>query len=244
LYRFFITFSYDGTKYHGWQIQPNSISVQEILQRSLSIILRRKVEVVGAGRTDSGVHARMMVAHFDDNNDSLDCSQLVYKMNRILPPDISISSVKKVNSDMHARFSAISRTYHYYVHMQKSPFARMYSCEMHFPLDFVKMNEAARVLMEYNDFGAFCKSHTDVKTTICHLTTAQWISIDENHWYFEITANRFLRNMVRAIVGTLIDIGRGRISIDDLRSIIEGKKRSDAGESMPAKALFLEDIKY
>lgn len=244
MHRYFITFSYDGTRYHGWQIQPNGISVQEVLQQALTTILRQDIEVVGAGRTDAGVHARMMVAHFEINNPLPDSAQLTFKLNRLLPPDISVSDISEVDEEMHARFSATSRTYHYYIHKNKCPFARMYSYEIHYPLDFQKMNEAAKMLMEYDDFGAFCKSHTDVKTTICHITASQWIKEDENHWYFEITANRFLRNMVRAIVGTLIDIGRGRISSDDLRNIIIGKKRSDAGESMPAKALFLEHIEY
>ncbi len=241
--RYFITFSYDGTNYHGWQIQPNGNSVQEELQKALSTLLREDMTVVGAGRTDTGVHARMMVAHFETDN-NIDCKQITYKLNRLLPRDIAVKNIKPVADDMHARFSATSRTYHYYVHTDKNPFCYMYSCQLHYELDFDAMNEAAVVLMEYKDFGAFCKSHTDVKTTLCDVTAARWIEKTDGCWYFEITANRFLRNMVRAVVGTLIEVGRHRISIDDFRKIIEGKKRTEAGESMPAQALFLEDIKY
>ena len=182
-------FGYDGTAYHGWQIQPNGNSVQAELQRCLSTLLREEITVTGAGRTDAGVHARKMVAHFDTEQ-TIDCKQLAYKLNRILPNDIAVTEVKEVASDLHARFSAIARTYHYYIHTQKDPFLRNSSCELHYALDFDKMNEAAAKLLTYSDFGAFCKSHTDVKR------------------------------------------------------IIEGKKRTDAGESMPAHALFLEDVSY
>lgn len=241
--RFFITLSYDGTRFHGWQIQPNGISVQGELQRGLSLLLRQEIVVTGAGRTDAGVHASMMVAHFDYEGE-LDCRQLAYKLNKLLPQDIAIQKVEQVSDDLHARFSATSRTYYYYIHTEKSPFERHYSCELHYPLDFSKMNEAARILMEYEDFGAFCKSHADVKTTLCHVTKAEWHQNSPSTWYFEITANRFLRNMVRAVVGTLIEVGRGRMSIDDFRKVIEGKRRTEAGESMPGNALFLVNITF
>jgi tRNA pseudouridine38-40 synthase len=241
--RYFITFSYDGTRYHGWQIQPHDHSVQEELQRALSVLLRREVEIVGAGRTDAGVHARMMVAHFDWDT-LLDTVQLTYRLNRILPDDIAIQQVELVSDDLHARFSATRRTYHYYVHTVKDPFARHYSCELHYPLDFELMNQAAHVLLDYKDFGAFCKSHTDVKTTICQLFAAEWHQTSPAHWYFEISANRFLRNMVRAVVGTLIEVGRHRLTLEQFREVIESKRRTNAGESMPAQALFLEDIQY
>ena len=241
--RYFITFSYDGTRYHGWQIQPNGDSVQERLEWALSTLLRREVNVTGAGRTDAGVHARVMVAHFDFD-EAIDCQQLCYKLNRLLPFDIAVQEVKQVSDDMHARFSATSRTYHYYIHTKKDPFRRAYSCEIHFPLDFALMNEAGKILTTYEDFGAFCKSHTDVKTTICHVTEARWVQTSETAWYFRITANRFLRNMVRAVVGTLIDVGRGKLSIEEFRKVIEGKRRTEAGESMPGNALFLEDVRY
>ena len=242
--RFFITLSYDGTRYHGWQVQPNGPSVQEKLQWALSTILRQDIQVTGAGRTDAGVHARMMVAHFDVETLDFDLQDLTYKLNRLLPQDIAIQKMDPVSDEMHARFSATSRTYHYYIHTVKDPFLRAYSCELHYPLDFQLMNEAAAILMTYEDFGAFCKAHADVKTTLCHITAAEWHQTSPSCWYFEITANRFLRNMVRAVVGTLIDVGRGRLSLDDFRKVIEGKRRTEAGESMPANALFLEDVKY
>lgn len=241
--RYFVWFSYDGTAYHGWQIQPNGNSVQEELQRALSTLLREEISVTGAGRTDAGVHARQMVAHFDFS-EAIDLEQLAYKLNRILPCDIAVDRVELVDDDMHARFSATSRTYHYYIHTKKDPFSRPYSTELHYELDFDKMNEAGRILMTYDDFGAFCKSHSDVKTTLCHVTKAEWVQTSATSWYFEITANRFLRNMVRAVVGTLIDVGRGRLTLDDFRKVIEGKRRTAAGESMPANALFLENIRY
>ena len=242
--RFFITLSYDGTRYHGWQVQPNGPSVQEKLQWALSTILRQDIQVTGAGRTDAGVHARMMVAHFDVETMHYELQDLTYKLNRLLPQDIAIQKMEPVSDEMHARFSATSRTYHYYIHTVKDPFLRAYSCELHYPLDFQLMNEAAAILMTYEDFGAFCKAHADVKTTLCHITAAQWHQTSPSSWYFEITANRFLRNMVRAVVGTLIDVGRGRLSLDDFRKVIEGKRRTEAGESMPANALFLEEVKY
>lgn len=247
--RYFITFSYDGTRYHGWQIQPNGDSVQARLQEALSTLLREAVSVTGAGRTDTGVHARMMVAHFDtearfEAEEGINGTQLAYKLNRLLPYDIAVEKVEKVSSELHARFSATARTYHYYIHTKKDPFRKAYSCELHYALDFAKMNEAAQVLTTYEDFGAFCKAGADVKTTLCHVTRAQWIQTSPTTWYFEITANRFLRNMVRAVVGTLIEVGRGRMSLDAFRRVIEGKQRSDAGESMPGNALFLESIDY
>lgn len=248
--RYFITLSFDGARYHGWQIQPNGPSIQEKLQWALSTLLREDIQVTGAGRTDAGVHARMMVAHFDFSGEwegqrqMLDCIQLAYKLNRLLPQDIAVQKVEPVSNDMHARFSAIARTYHYYIHTVKDPFLRTISCELHYPLDFDKMNEAAALLLTYDDFGAFCKAHADVKTTLCKVTVAQWHQTSPTSWYFEITANRFLRNMVRAVVGTLVDVGRGRLSIDDFRKVVEGKRRTEAGESMPAHALFLEDVQY
>jgi len=247
--RYFVTFSYDGGRYHGWQIQPNGDSVQERLQKALSTLLREDISVTGAGRTDAGVHARMMVAHFDtealfEAAEGINGQQLAYKLNRLLPCDIAVQRVERVSDDLHARFSATSRMYRYYIHTVKDPFLRSYSCEIHYPLDFGAMNEAALTLLAYDDFGAFCKSGADVKTTLCEVTHAQWVQTSATTWYFEIRANRFLRNMVRAVVGTLIEVGRGRLSLDDFRRVIEGKCRSDAGESMPGNALFLEDIVY
>ena len=252
--RYFITLSYDGTCYHGWQIQPNGVSVQEVLQNALSTLLRTSIAVVGAGRTDAGVHARMMVAHFDivkQDSDcvsqaasEIDCGQLVYKLNKILPHDIAIQKVERVADDLHARFSATSRTYHYFIHTNKDPFLRAYSWQIYGMLDFRKMNEAAHILMDYSDFTSFSKVNTDTKTNLCTITEAHWDEIEPGVWRFTITANRFLRNMVRAIVGTLVEVGRGKLSLDGFKKVIEEQNRCSAGESVPGNALFLVDIKY
>lgn len=241
--RYFITLSYDGTAYHGWQIQPHSLSVQEELQKALSTLLRKPMEVVGAGRTDTGVHARKMIAHFDTDTE-VDCPQLVYKLNKLLPKDIAVQQVEQVADDMHARFSAKSRTYHYYIHLTKSPFLRAYSWQVYANPDFELMNQAARVLMEYKDFTSFSKVNTDTKTNDCTIAEAHWDRVGEDQWRFTITANRFLRNMVRAIVGTLLEVGRGRMTIEQLRSVIEAKDRCRAGDSVPGNALFLVEVKY
>ncbi len=244
--RYFIYLCYDGTRYHGWQVQPNGISVQEELQSCLSTLLRRPVEITGAGRTDAGVHARQMVAHFDAG-DVFDEAQLAYRLNRMLPRDIAVSRIEKVADGLHARFSATLRTYHYFIHIGRDPFLRHYSLEMPYQLDFARMNEAARLLLEVKDFGAFCKAGADVKTTLCDVTKAQWELMEDGdvkRWRFVITANRFLRNMVRAVVGTLVDVGRGKISQEEFRQIVVSGSRSNAGESMPGHALFLWDIKY
>lgn len=247
--RYFIYMAYDGTRYHGWQIQPNGISVQQVLQEALQTLLRCRISVTGAGRTDAGVHARLMVAHFDygyeDDVDKLiDGYWLTDKLNRLLPPDMSVYKVMPVSNTAHARFDATSRTYHYYVHIGKSPFLRAYSCRLYSTLDFDKMNEAAKLLFEYSDFTSFSKLHTDTKTNNCRIMKAEWVSVSGNEWRFEIQADRFLRNMVRAIVGTLVEVGRGRLSIEGFRSVIEGKNRCKAGESMPGNALFLVDVTY
>lgn len=241
--RYFITFSYDGTAYHGWQIQPHSLSVQEELQKAMSTLLRKPMEVIGAGRTDTGVHARKMVAHFD-YDEEVDCPQLVYKLNKLLPRDIAVQQVEPVAEDMHARFSAKSRTYHYYVHMGKNPFLRSYSWQVYGNIDFELMNQAASVLMEYKDFTSFSKVNTDTKTNDCTITEAHWDRVGEDQWCFTITANRFLRNMVRAIVGTLMEVGRGRMTIEQLRRVIDAKDRCCAGDSVPGNALFLVQVKY
>ena len=241
--RYFITFSYDGTAYHGWQIQPHSLSVQEELQKAMSILLRKPMEVVGAGRTDTGVHARKMVAHFD-YDEEVDCPQLVYKLNKLLPRDIAVQQVEPVAEDMHARFSAKSRTYHYYVHLDKNPFLRSYSWQVYGNPDFELMNRAAAVLMEYTDFTSFSKVNTDTKTNDCTITEAHWDRVGDGQWRFTITANRFLRNMVRAIVGTLMEVGRGRMTIEQLRNVVDAKDRCRAGDSVPGNALFLVDVKY
>ncbi len=243
LHRYFIYLAYDGTLYHGWQVQPNGISVQETLMKCLSTLLRKETEVVGAGRTDAGVHAKLMVAHFDSEN-PIDCKLLADKLNRLLPPDISVYRIREVRSEAHARFDATYRTYQYHVTTAKHPFSRLYSHRLFTPLDFDKMNEAAKVLFEYEDFTSFSKLHTDVKTNNCKVMKAEWSRTGENEWTFTIQANRFLRNMVRAIVGTLFDVGSGKLDADGFRKVIEKKARAEAGSSVPAKALFLVDIGY
>ena len=242
--RYFITLSYDGTRYHGWQIQPEGVTVQQLLQDALATLLRQHVTVVGAGRTDAGVHARQMVAHIDVDGEINDVDQLTYKLNRFLPYDISIQNVRLVNDDMHARFSAVRRRYRYFIHTEKDPFKKKYSCELHYELDYELMNVAAAQLKTYSDFGAFCKSHSDVKTTVCTVTKAHWVEYEPNAWYFEIEANRFLRNMVRAVVGTLIEVGRHRMSLSQFDQVVREGRRTGAGESMPANALFLECVEY
>ena len=251
--RYFIQLSYDGTGYHGWQVQSNGVSVQEVLQKALSTLLRQPTEVTGAGRTDAGVHASMMVAHFDwpaahegegGEEAPLDCTQLTYKLNRLLPPDVAVQAVRPVGPEMHARFSATRRTYHYYIHTRKDPFLRGYSWQVNVPLDFALMNEAAQVLLEYSDFTSFSKTGTDVKTNICQLTEARWEQLKPGEWRFTVSANRFLRNMVRAIVGTLVEVGRHRMTISQMRHAIEAKDRQRAGESVPGHALYLTNIEY
>lgn len=239
--RYFIYLSYDGARYHGWQRQPNGLSVQQVLEEALSTLLRQPVEVVGAGRTDAGVNASMMVAHFDA---SLPEETVVSRLNRLLPSDIAVQRIVPVRPDAHARFSATSRTYHYYITFDKSPFLRHYAWRCPFPLDFDCMNEAARHLFEYTDFTSFSKLHTDVKTNNCRIMKAEWVRQADGTWMFEVQADRFLRNMVRAIAGTLVDVGRGKISVQDFCDIIEKKDRCSAGQSMPGNALFLAGITY
>ena len=242
--RYFITLSFDGTDFHGFQRQTNAESIQRCLEQGLSAIFRTPITIYGAARTDAGVHAHLMVAHFDYDGE-LDGAQLAYKLNRMMPRDIAIHDVRKVADDLHARFSAVKRTYRYYIHTHRNPFHRFYSLEMPYQLDFEAMNEAARLLLDVKDFGSFCKAGADVKTTLCDLTKAEWIKMEEpGCWYFEISANRFLRNMVRAVVGTLVEVGRGRMTLDEFRAVVASGSRKNAGESMPAHALFLWDIVY
>lgn len=241
--RHFIIFSYDGSEYHGWQIQPNARTVQQQLEEALTTILRKATSVVGAGRTDSGVNAAQMVAHVD-LSDETDTAQLKYKLNRVLPPDIAVSAIVPVRNDAHARFDAVARKYSYYVTTVKSPFARRYACRVGTDIDFDAMNRAAAILYEYTDFTSFSKLHTDVKTNNCKIYNAAWRKLDEEHWVFEISADRFLRNMVRAIVGTLLLVGRGKMTIDDFRRVIEKKERCAAGDSAVAEALFLTEVEY
>lgn len=242
--RYFIYLAYDGTNYHGWQIQPNGVSVQEMLNKALVTFLRdENIEVVGAGRTDAGVHARLMVAHFDVDRE-LDCESVTDKLNRILPPDISVYCVKPVKNEAHARFDATYRTYKYYITTKKNPFGRQYSWRVFQKLDFDMMNEAAQTLFDYIDFTSFSKLHTDVKTNNCKIMHAQWTQCGEDEWVFTIQADRFLRNMVRAVVGTLVEVGKGKLSVEGFRKVIEEKNRCSAGTSVPGNALFLVDVGY
>ena len=241
--RYFLYLSYDGAAYHGWQVQPNGDSVQQRLMDALATLLRQPVEVTGAGRTDAGVHARLMVAHFDSPS-PLDVALMADKLNRLLPPDIAVHRLRAVRADAHARFDATARTYQYYISTAKNPFNRAYAFRLFHAPDFGRMNEAAQVLMQYTDFTSFSKLHTDVKTNNCRITRAGWTQADEDTWVFTIRADRFLRNMVRAIVGTLLEVGRGRLSIDGFRRVIELKDRCKAGTSVPGNALFLTDIAY
>ena len=241
--RYFITLSYDGTAYHGWQIQPNGNSVQETLAKALSTLLRVDTPIVGAGRTDAGVHAQKMIAHFDAECD-VDCRHLVDKLNRLLPADIAVQAVRPVCSDAHARFSATARTYHYYISTAKDPFSRHRSMRLFHAPDFALMNEAAARLFHYTDFTSFSKLHTDVATNNCRIMQARWDQVTEHEWRFVIQADRFLRNMVRAVVGTLLEVGRGKMTIDEFCRVIEKQDRCSAGTSVPGHALFLVDVAY
>ncbi|WP_297090525.1 tRNA pseudouridine(38-40) synthase TruA [uncultured Draconibacterium sp.] len=241
--RYFLQLSYKGTSYHGWQIQPNAISVQEVIEDALSKILREKVAVVGAGRTDTGVHASYFILHFDASKPISPELDLVYKLNSFLPSDFAIQQFWPVSSEAHARFDARSRTYHYFISTEKNPFATETSYKYLKPLDVDQMNQAAQTLFEYTDFTSFSRLHTDVKTNNCKIMQAEWM-IEEQQLKFVIKADRFLRNMVRAVVGTLLEVGQGKISVQQFREIIEKKNRGEAGASAPAQGLFLVDIEY
>lgn len=243
-HRYFVYFGYNGGAYCGWQMQPNGISVQAILSNAMKTILRQEVELTAAGRTDAGVHARQMVAHFDFERDIMPREYLVAKLNSFLPPDIAVDNIIEVKSDAHARFDAVSRSYEYHIVSRKDVFTSHLSMRIFHPLNFEKMNEAAQILFEYTDFTSFSKLHTDTKTNDCKIFYAKWRQYDDSHWIFTIEGNRFLRNMVRAIVGTLIEVGQDKISIDDFRKIIEEKNRNKAGQSVPAQGLFLVNVKY
>jgi tRNA pseudouridine38-40 synthase len=240
--RYFIELSYNGKKYHGWQIQPDVISIQEKLNFTVSTVLQEKIEVVGAGRTDTGVHAAQMFAHFDTKNELK--GDITYKLNSLLPHDIIVHEVFSVDTEKHARFNAISRSYEYKIWLGRNPFLLDFSWQLHSQnLNVDLMNAAAKLLLEYTDFQTFSKVKTDVHTYNCDITEAIWKQ-NGKELVFHITANRFLRNMVRAIVGTLVDVGLGKITKDDFRKIIESKNRSNAGLSVPAKGLFLTNINY
>lgn len=242
--RYFMKLAYRGANFHGWQSQPNAVSVQSTIENALTTILRTPIKITGAGRTDTGVNARLMTAHFDLPSPLPSPDDLVKALNSIAGKDIAIYSITQVHDDAHARFDATSRTYHYYVHTKKSPFLYPLSWQAPANLDFEKMNKAAEILLTIEDFTSFAKLHTDVKTNICNVSYAKWEQIDDNQWVFVITADRFLRNMVRAVVGTLVDVGRGKITFQEFANIIAAKDRCAAGTSMPAHALFLWDVTY
>ncbi|MBR6490440.1 MAG: tRNA pseudouridine(38-40) synthase TruA [Muribaculaceae bacterium] len=247
--RYFLKLSFQGAAYHGWQIQPNDVSVQETIEKVLAMVLRRDTPITGAGRTDAGVNAMTMYAHFDVEKPIDDVDKLKRSLNGILPGDIAIHEVIPVHDTAHARFDAVSRTYRYFAHTAKSPVLAATSWQCSPRLDFDLMNQAAQHLLQYEDFTSFSKLHTDVKTNICHVTEAHWdrchgIDTTVEQWVFTITADRFLRNMVRAIVGTLVEVGNHKISVEEFCRIIEKKDRCAAGTSMPAYALFLWDVKY
>ncbi len=242
--RYFIELSYKGTHYNGWQIQPNAPSIQQTIEEALSKLLRHNTNIVGAGRTDTGVHASKYIAHFDTESDK-DCTQenFVYHFNAILPKDIAIHKIYRVDSELHARFSALEREYKYYISTTKNPFVIDTAYIFTMQLDLEKMQEAANLLLNVSDFTSFAKLHTDTKTNFCKVTKA---SFEKNGdiIVFTIKADRFLRNMVRAIVGTLLEVGRGKITISDFKKIIEAKDRCAAKSSASSNGLFLTDIKY
>lgn len=247
--RYFIELAYDGTNYHGWQVQPNAVTVQEVLEKALATILRQPVETVGCGRTDTGVHAKEFFAHFDvepidDRPWTIDeTANILRSLNSVLPKDIAIKKIFPVASKAHARFDATLRSYEYHIHFDKDPFKAGYSWELRYRPDVELMNKAAIIIMEYTDFSCFSKSNTQVKTNNCKIEKTGWV-IEEHSITFNISADRFLRNMVRAIVGTLMMVGRKEITPDDVRAIIESKNRSNAGTSVPACGLYLTQVKY
>lgn len=243
--RFFIRFAYDGTAFHGSQRQPNGVTVQETMEQALTMIFREDMPLTFAGRTDAGVHAREMYAHFDINdNQSSIVNNLKFRLNGILPDSIAIYDILRVTDDAHARFSAKRRTYEYHVIDHKDPFLLPYATRLRTPLDFVAMNEAARHLIGRQDFASFCRTHTDVKTTICDLTQAEWKELGNGHAVFTISADRFLRNMVRAVVGTLFQVGIGKITKEQFAEVIAQHNRCSAGDSAPAQGLYLTHIEY
>ena len=257
--RYFIHLAYNGANYNGWQTQPELPTVQETLEKALTTLLRQPIAVVGCGRTDTGVHASDFYAHFDivmsyelrdksvarAGNEllTLNSELLTFKLNNLLPPDIVIYDIFPVADNAHARFDATARTYQYHVSDRRLPFRQGQYCRIYYKPDIDLMNEAARVLMEYEDFTSFAKLHTQVKTNICHLTRADWAE-EDGGLVFTIRSNRFLRNMVRSVTGTLLDVGRGKLSLDGLREIIVRKDRCAAGVSMPACGLFLTKVEY
>jgi tRNA pseudouridine38-40 synthase len=243
-HRYFIFVSFNGTRYAGWQVQPNAITIQQVLTEKMAMILRHPVEITGAGRTDSGVHARYMVAHFNSSLDSLARDKwFLSKLNKVLPPDIVVWDIKSVTPEAHARFDALSRTYHYTISRHKNPFNTEFAWLFSQPLDIKKMNDCCAILLQNNDFQSFCKYHHNANNYICNIKEAFWEE-SNNILILKITADRFLRNMVRAIVGTMLEIGKGKQTVDEFGTIIKKKDRIYAGQSAMACGLSLDDIQY
>ena len=242
--RYFIFISFKGTYYHGWQIQPNSVTVQKILDEALCVVLNEKISTIGAGRTDTGVHASFFCAHFDSiSPDLLTLGNLIFRLNQYLPVDISVNSIKKVFPDANARYSAVSRTYKYYISRIKDPFLDSSSWYLYGKIEVIEMNKACRIIFNHLDFTSFSRLHSGTKSNICKIYDAGWKESD-NRLIFTIKADRFLRNMVRAIVGTMVEIGSGKMDLKEFEEIILAKDRCKAGKSAPAKGLFLVDIEY
>ena len=240
--RYFLEIAYNGTQYHGWQIQPDAVSVQEVVERTLSTFFRAEIKVTGAGRTDTGVHARQLFAHADlCKIDAI--SETLFKLNSFLPKDIVIQNIFEVTPDAHARFDATSREYEYLITLKKDPFQQKLAYQINQLPDLELMNKASNILCSYSDFQCFSRSKTDVKTYICSVTKAVW-EINQNQLRFTISADRFLRNMVRAIVGTLLDVGFGKTTLDEVHDIIKSKDRGKAGASAPAHGLYLTRVTY
>lgn len=246
--RYFIHLAYNGANYNGYQTQPGLPTVQETIEKALSTLLRQPVAIVGCGRTDTGVHASDYYAHFtlpetETFDGRIDCQQLTFKLNSFLPADLAIFDIFPVRDNAHARFDATARTYQYHVSDRRLPFRQGLYSRIYYRPDLDLMNQGAQILMEYEDFTSFAKLHTDVKTNICHLTQAHWDEVGDE-WVFTIRSNRFLRNMVRSVTGTLLDVGRGKLSLDGLRQIVERKNRCAAGVSMPPQGLYLMKVEY
>ena len=242
--RYFAELSYKGTAYCGWQRQPNARSVEQTIEEALSTLLREEIDVVGAGRTDTGVHAAFYVAHFDTSRPISNPEDLVYHLNSLLPEDVAFRRIYKVADDAHARFDATEREYRYYIQTRKDPFTRATTWQHTAPLDMAAMNEAAKVLLTTEDFTTFAKLGSNNTNNICHIYRAEWVEIECGMMVFIFRANRFLRNMVRAVVGTLVDVGRGKISVEQFREIVASRDLSRSSSSAPASGLFLTDVKY
>lgn len=241
--RYFLKLAYRGTPFHGWQIQPNALSVQEVLNQKLSLLCAKPINIVGAGRTDTGVHAREMYAHFDLEEAIADAAGFLNRLNKMLAPDIVVDQIFAVKPEAHARFDAIERAYEYHIQRKRSPFSQDLACPYFYPLDITAMQDAASKLIFKGDFSSFSKSKTQTKTNICELRDAYW---EERGalLIFHVRADRFLRNMVRAIVGSLLEVGKGRMTISEFQSMITAKDRRLAGESVPAQGLYLTRVIY